>query len=122
MEHGSYKSLAIFSVITIMFVGSGDGERFFQYRDHRDQGMFDRERGSVAVHNKLEAEVRLFFHNCFICFKACLESVGHFTLPKLPVNIPDIGMLTMIPQLITKTCLFKYTENFTTKKTPKIFR
>ena len=57
MEYGSYKSSAIFSLITLVFIGLGDGERFFQYRDHRDQEMFDQEKESLAVHNKLEAEV-----------------------------------------------------------------
>ena len=60
MEYGSFKSSAIFSLVTIVFIGYGDGERFFQYRDHRDQGMYRQETGSLAVHNKLEAEVNAF--------------------------------------------------------------
>lgn len=59
MEYGSFKSSAIFSLVTIVFIGYGDGERFFQYRDHRDQGMYRQETGSLAVHNKLEAEQQL---------------------------------------------------------------
>lgn len=59
MEYGCFKSSAILSVITIVFIGLGDGERFYQYRDHRDQGMFAKQTGSLAVHNKLEAEQQL---------------------------------------------------------------
>lgn len=33
------------------------GERFFQYRDHRDQLLYDNQKASLSVHNKIEAEV-----------------------------------------------------------------
>lgn len=59
MEYGCCKLSVILFYITIVFIGLGDGERFFQYRDHRDQGMYDKQTGSLAVHNKLEAEQQL---------------------------------------------------------------
>ena len=75
MEYGSLKTSAIFSLVTIVFISYGDGERFFQYRDQRDQGMYTRESGSLAVHNKLEAEVGAYTIEVLEWY---LEFLGHW--------------------------------------------
>ncbi|KAL4232259.1 Matrix metallopeptidase 21 [Mactra antiquata] len=43
-------------VYILTIVGTVFGERFFQYRDHRDQRMYERDSNTLQVHNKLEAE------------------------------------------------------------------
>ena len=68
MEYGCCKLSVILFYITIVFIGLGDGERFFQYRDHRDQGMYDKQTGSLAVHNKLEAEVSYLLYTLLIWY------------------------------------------------------
>ncbi|KAK3595876.1 hypothetical protein CHS0354_014706, partial [Potamilus streckersoni] len=48
------QSIAILSVLTVL--SPGTGEQFFQYRDHRDQALYDVDKKTVAVHNTFEAE------------------------------------------------------------------
>ena len=66
MDGGIYRTMAYvwcYSITAICFVSlmvrPAGSERFFQYRDHRDQRRFEH-MGALSVHNKREAEVGVF--------------------------------------------------------------
>ncbi|XP_045190503.1 matrix metallopeptidase-21-like [Mercenaria mercenaria] len=53
-----YNPLTAFCLFSVL-LGSSLGEKFYQYRDHRDQAMYERHKSSLSVHNKIEAEQQL---------------------------------------------------------------
>lgn len=53
-----HNTVTAFYFLTV-FLGPGFGEKFFQYRDHRDQRIYDHQKHFVSVHNKMEAEEQL---------------------------------------------------------------
>lgn len=65
MANAWLNPLAALCVISVL-VRPGGGERFFQYRDHRDQRLYERHATTMSVHNKLEAEVRTRYVFCSV--------------------------------------------------------
>jgi len=66
----------VLSLVVLTAVRETGAEKFFQYRDHRDQLMYEKDRHTLSVHNKMEAEVRLLVTRMSVCLYVCVCMCG----------------------------------------------
>ena len=84
MANAWLNPLSTLCIISVM-LRLGVGERFFQYRDHRDQRMYEQEAAVMSVHNKLEAEVGILLICYCIVVVPC--SCSHYKIQNLFIII-----------------------------------